>query len=315
MFRVFFILAALAFAVWTVATAVTRVQPYERAVVRRFGRVLETKPEPGLHIGLPWGIDRVDLAPVGRVRTITVGFDGTDDKDEQTIPPGQMLTGDHNLVNVQASINYKIRDDQPDRYVLQADNVDGFVARSAEALLAEWIGGRKIDDVLRRGKGELPRYLSEHLQDRLGSFELGIEIEHASITRLEPPAQVKASFDKLAEAQTSISTKVNKAREDANTRRSDAQKDAFKLDQSAKGYAYEQRKQALAEADAFTKRLAQYRELSANNPDYLETLWRDQMTRVYRQMKDAGQLDLLDHYLSGDLSITQFPPGMKKKAQ
>ena len=44
-------------------TGVTQVRPGERAVVRRFGRVLEQKPEPGLWIGLPWGMDRVDRVP------------------------------------------------------------------------------------------------------------------------------------------------------------------------------------------------------------------------------------------------------------
>jgi membrane protease subunit HflK len=310
MFRALLILIALAFAVWTVATSVTQVQSHERAVIRRFGRILETKPEPGLHIGLPWGIDRVDLAPVGRVRSITVGFDG---REEEAVPAGQMLTGDHNLVNVQASINYKIRDDEPERYVLQADNVDAFVARAADSLLAEWIGGRKIDDVLRRGKADLPRYLHEHLQDRLRKYDLGIDIEHASITRLDPPQQVKDAFDKLAQAQNSIDIKVKQASQDADQRRSAANAEAFKLDRSAKAYAHEERVKAIAEADSFQRRLAQYRELSAKNPDYLKTAWLDQMTRVFRQMKDGGQLDLLDHYLTGDLSITQFPLTPKKK--
>ncbi len=313
MFRALLILFALAFAVWTVATAVTRVDSHQRAVIRRFGRILETKPEPGLHIGLPWGIDRVDLAPVGRVRTITVGFESMNEKDEEAVPAGQMLTGDHNLVNVQASINYKIRDDEPERYVLQADNVDGFVARAADSLLAEWIGGRKIDDVLRRGKADLPRFLHEHLQERLRKFDLGIDIEHASIIRLDPPIQVKDAFDELAQAQNSIKTKVNQAREDADNRRSLAKAEAYKIDRSANAYAREERVKALAEADSFQKRLAQYRELSAKNPDYLKTAWLDQMTRTFRQMKDGGQLDLLDHYLTGDLSITQFPLTPKKK--
>ncbi len=313
MLRALLILAALVFAVWTVGTAFTQVESHQRAVIRRFGRVLEAKPEQGLHIGLPWGIDRVDLAPVGRVRSITVGYEGKDEKEEETVPPGQMLTGDHNLVNVQASINYKISADEPERYVLQADNVDAFVARAAESLLAEWIGGRTIDDVLRRGKADLPRFLHDHLQDRLRKYELGIDIENASIIRLDPPYQVKNAFDRLAQAHNSIETKVNEARQDADKRRSTAQAEAFKLDRSAKAYAREERIKALAEADSFRNRLTQYRDLSAKNPDYLNTVWLDQMTRIYQRMREGGQIDLLDHYLTGDLSITQFPLTPKKK--
>ena len=64
------LIAALLF---TAATAVTQVQPGERAVVRRFGRVLPDTPGPGLYVGLPWGIDRVDRVAVGRVRRVSVG--------------------------------------------------------------------------------------------------------------------------------------------------------------------------------------------------------------------------------------------------
>jgi modulator of FtsH protease HflK len=311
MFRAFLILGALLFAAWTVYTSVTLVRSHERAVVRRFGRILDDKPLPGLHIGLPWGIDRVDLAPVGRERTIVVGFADKDDS-EDIVPDGQMLTGDHNLVNVQASINFQIRDDEADRYVLQADNVDAFVARAAESLLAEWIGGRKIDDVLRRGKVELPRYLSARMQERLKKLELGIEIKHASITRLDPPTQVKDAFHNLAEAQNSIDVKVKRAEQDAEKRNSSADADAYRLKSSAHAYAQEQRIKAQADADTFRRRLAQYRELSAKNPDYLNAVWLDMMTRTYWKMRDDGRIDLLDHYLSGELNITQFPLPKKK---
>ena len=60
-------------------TGLTLVRPGERAVVRRFGRVLEHKPEPGLWVGLPRGMDRVDRVPVDRVQEVQVGYrDGFD---------------------------------------------------------------------------------------------------------------------------------------------------------------------------------------------------------------------------------------------
>ena len=40
-------------------TGVAEIRPEERAVVRRFGRVVAL-PGPGLWVGLPYGIDRVD---------------------------------------------------------------------------------------------------------------------------------------------------------------------------------------------------------------------------------------------------------------
>src|SRR5262245_31838941 len=84
---------------------VVQVGPGERAVVRRFGRVLGPRPEPGLWVGLPWGRDRVDRVAVDRLQSVTVGYQ--EEAGDQAVPPGQLLTGDHNLVNVRATLYYK----------------------------------------------------------------------------------------------------------------------------------------------------------------------------------------------------------------
>ena len=68
-------------------TGLTQVQPGERAVVRRFGRVLDYRPEPGLYVGLPWGIDRVDRVAVERLRSVQVGYQKRDDEDTSGATP------------------------------------------------------------------------------------------------------------------------------------------------------------------------------------------------------------------------------------
>src|SRR6266568_9177545 len=87
-------------------SAVKPIKPGERAVVRRFGRVVAT-PEPGLWIGLPWGLERIDLISV-QVCRVAVGYDKDAEEPEGMIPRGQFLTGDHNLVNAQAKIDYAV---------------------------------------------------------------------------------------------------------------------------------------------------------------------------------------------------------------
>ena len=314
MFRAFLILIVFVFAIWTIGTSLTQVQPGERAVIRRFGRILDDKPEAGLYIGWPWGIDRVERVPVGLVRRISVGFSDKDAGEEDIVPAGQMLTGDHNLGNVQAEIYFKVRKDQVEKFVLLADQVDALTARAAETILAEWIAGRTVDEALLRGKIDLPRFLRERLQQRLDQYDLGVEIEQASVTKLFPPAEVKEAFDRLAQAQTGIRTMINQAEQEADRNKSTARAEAYKIDRLAQAYARAERIKSDAEAESFRRRLDQYRDLTRVNPDYLNTLWLDEMTRLFRGMRDGGRIDLLDHYLSnGELTITQFPLQPRKK--
>jgi membrane protease subunit HflK len=303
----------LLFAGYTAATALTQVQPGERGVVRRFGRILETKAEPGLYIGWPWGVDRVERVPVGLARRLAVGMTDSEAAEEDVMPVGQMLTGDHNLVNVQAEIYFKVREADVEKFVLQQDRIDGFATRAAESTLAEWIGARKVDDVLRDGKMDLPPFLRSRLHDRLLPYDLGIQIDHVTITRLAPPKEVKEAFELVAQEQNNIKTTINRAQQDADKRLSDAAAKKFSLERLAQAYANEERLKADAEAAGFLRRLEQYRVLASKSPDYLNAMWLNDMTRIYKSMKDAGRLGLLDHYLSSEgLSITQFPLQPKK---
>src|SRR5262245_16251758 len=157
-FAIALLVSATTVALWT---SVTQIQPGERAVVRRFGRVLADKPGPGLHFFLPFGMDRVDRVAVGRLRKVVIGIPVVEPEEEKGTPPGQLVTGDHNLVNVQVELYWSVQENDQaiEKYVLSADRVDDLVARAAESALVEWLGGRKVETVLLDGKRRLPEWL------------------------------------------------------------------------------------------------------------------------------------------------------------
>jgi membrane protease subunit HflK len=314
--RAIALLLVLAFAAWTLYTSVTQVQPYQRGVIRRFGKVLQEKPQPGLHIGLPWGMDRVDLAPVNKARILYVGFQNSGEAGDESTPAGQMLTGDHNLVNVQAVLNFNVRDVEDDivRYVLNQDAIDAFVSRAAESLMAEWIAAQSINHIIQQGRIELPRFLQERLQDRIDAYGLGVEVSSISIPILDPPDEVRDAFDRVAQAKNTRETLIVQAKQFAKQRESQAEAKAYDLHLEAHAYASVQHTEAETEAAKFLRRLDQYRELSRANPDYINALWLDEITRGFSRMKAEGRIELLDHYLSKDgLSILQIPLGPRKK--
>jgi membrane protease subunit HflK len=306
------LLVVIVFGLWTAWTALTQVQPGERAVVRRWGRILAEQPGPGLHVGLPWGIDVVQRVAVGKVRSVIVGFKNEGEEDNPT-PTGQLVTGDHNLVNVQAEIHYTVREAEVDRYAVLADQADSLVARVAETVLAEWVAGRKVDDVLLAGKAVLPGVLVAECNRRLTPYRLGVNVEQASVPRVEPPEEVKPDFEEVAKAHTAIRTRLNQAEQTVDSKRRQAEAEVYRLARQTTAYAERQRLEARADADTFLDRLRQYRALAKENPDYLNVLWRDEVTRLFTRLKQSGSIDLLDHHLSGDgLNITQFPLGRKK---
>jgi membrane protease subunit HflK len=294
-------------------TGLTQVRPGERAVVRRFGRVLDYQPEPGLYIGLPWGMERVDRVPVDQVRRVEVGYQPSADESDLMVPPGQMLTGDHNLVNLQVVLHYAVDHQAVVDYVVHAERADSLVARAAEEALAEWVAGRTVDEVLLRGKVELPPWVVVETNRRLQPYGIGVEVREASVAHLLPPAEVKGDFDRVTEAQTAIRTKLYEAEQQAEqlTRKAEAEK--YRVEQMAAAYADEKRLLARAEAASFAKRLEQYRKMKRDNPDALAAIWWEEMGKLFVRLREGGRIDLLDNRLGADgLDITVVTPSKAK---
>jgi membrane protease subunit HflK len=295
------------------ASAVTQIRPGERAVVRRFGRVV-AKPGPGLYLGLPWGMDRVDRVAVDRERRITVGFDPREQDDGlERMPEGQVVTGDHNLVDLRVEMNYTIDADQVDKFLLQAEGVNALLARTAESALADWVAARNVDDVLLRGKQLLPPWLVAEMSRRLRRYDLAVNVGKTSVVHLSPPTEVKNAFAEVARAETEITTKENEASQEADRRLREARGEIYHKEQMTAAYRREQYLQASAEAMNYVRSLEQYRRLSKQNPEYLNAVWWDEMSRLFTRMRQNGRLDMLDRYLGTDgLDITQ-PITPKKK--
>jgi len=312
MTRHLLLIPAALLAAWLL-TGVTAVRPGERAVVRRFGAVVAT-PGPGLWVGLPWGLERVDRVPVDLVRRVAVGYEPDSDPDVP-LPPGQLLTGDQNLVNVQVVIDYAVRPDEAAVYVAARDRVDGAVSRAAEAALAEWVAARPVDDVLLTGKAVLPGVLTARLRERLEPLRLGIDVQAAGVAHLTPPdeAEVRDAFAAVTRAQANIRTQEQDAAAAAEALLRTARAKAYEAEQAAAAQAHERVALATADADAFRRRLAQYRRSKRTNADALAALWWEEMGGLLGRLHAAGRIDLLDGYLGPDgLDIMQIGPRMKK---
>jgi membrane protease subunit HflK len=300
--RYLLLLVAVAY----LATGIYQVGPDERAVVRRFGRVV-ARPGPGLGIGLPWGVDRVDRVPVRTVRQVRVGYE-PEQAAPGTNPVGQMLTGDQNLVNVQLVVDYAIgeTDADLDNYVLHREQVETALARETEAAVAEWAAGRTIDQALRTGSAVLPPWVMDRLADRLPDLKLGVRVQRASVALLAAPDEVRAAFEAVDQAQTTMGTRRTQALQERDQRLSLAAATKYRLEQEAAQYRDAQLKQAGADADAFRNELAAFRSVQRTNPAALTFVWWHEMNLTLDELKTRErEAQLIDHFLlnNGELNL------------
>ncbi|MFO0796853.1 MAG: SPFH domain-containing protein [Gemmataceae bacterium] len=284
-------------------TGLAQVRPEERAVVRRFGQVV-ARPHPGLWVGLPWGIDRVDRVPVRTARQVKAGATA------EAPDAGQFLTGDQNLVNVSLVVDYAISetDQDLDDYVIHQDRVDTELAREAEAAAAEWAAGRGVDEALLTGSAELPAWVMARLPGRVERLRRGVRVQRVSVAGLAPPDEVRVDFERVTQAQTGIRTREFQARQEAEQRRRQADALKYKFEQEAIVFRDGQLRQARADADEFLVQLAAFRTLKATDPDALSVIWWAEMTKALAGVRArGGRVEPLDAHLGKDgLDLTQF---------
>ncbi len=190
------------------ATGLAVIQQDELGVVRRFGAVRAEPWQPGLHWGLPWGLDRLDRVKIGQTRTLTVGAPAPDAAPlSRTADPStdDRLTGDLNLVSAQATLQYRVSD--PVAFLFASGSVETALSATVEAALTRVLASRGVDDALTTGRAEIADRMASTIQEQADRQNLGISVRAVRLGRVAPPTPVAPAFADAARAQRSPPTR------------------------------------------------------------------------------------------------------------
>ena len=260
-----------------------RVQSEELGVVLRFGRHVRTVG-PGLSYHLPYPIETVLLPKALRVSTLNIGVsyddvprrsrggDGGRDIPEESL----MLTGDENIVDVQFTVLWRIKPAGAADYLFNIQNPEGTVKAVAESAMREVVGHTNIQPILTNDKGGTQQEVQDLMQKTLDHYGSGIQIQQIQMGKVNPPAQVIASFNDVQNARTNFEQLQNEAQSYANGVVPDARGRAAQIIQVAEGYKQQAVAEAVGQSSRFLKVYEEYRKA----PDvtrqriYLETMER-----------------------------------------
>lgn len=238
------------------------VEPQEQGIVLRFGEYVRSV-EAGPHYHLPFPIETVYKPEVTRVLRSEVGFRsmGQDKTFQQgRIQPrteeASMLTGDENIVNVQFSVQYKMKDAV--QYLFNVANPHDTVRNAAEAAMREIIGKSLIDSALTDGKLKIQNDATELLQSILDRYEVGIQVLAVQLQDVHPPQEVIDAFKDVASAREDKSRIINEAEAYQNEILPVARGKAAEMVNTAEAYRATRVQTAEGEAQRFLSVLSEY---------------------------------------------------------
>ena len=242
------------------ATGVYSVKPNERAVVQRCGKALPTMRPPGLHVGLPYGIDRISRVRVLEKKRVSIGTSQSERLIGRRALPreSEHLTGDKNLIVVSATVQYEVNDAKVDLYLFNVADVPSLVRNVAASRLSEIISSMQVDDVLTAGRHDIQSWVKEKAQEDLDAYDSGVKLTSVLLNEdLQPPQEVAEAFRDVIAAREDRHRAVNEAEGYANRLKEQADADADSLSQEAQGFAAEIESMAYGDASRFSQRAEQ----------------------------------------------------------
>ena len=296
--------------IWAL-TGLYRVLPDEQGVVLRFGKFVSTT-QPGLNYHIPYPIENVFTPKVTKVNRMDIGFrsgsdtgfssgGGVADVPEESL----MLTGDENIVNIDFSVFWVIKD--AGKFLFKIQDPQGTVKAASETAMREVIAKSKIQPILTEGRSKIEIETQEIIQNILDEYESGIQITQVQTQKADPPDQVIDAFRDVQAARADMERSKNEAEAYRNDVIPRSRGEAAKILQAAEAYKKEVVAKAEGEASRF---ISIYNEYVQAKEVTQERMYLETMEKV---MADIDKVIIDKNAGSGVVPYLPLPELKKKK--
>jgi regulator of protease activity HflC (stomatin/prohibitin superfamily) len=161
---------------------------YERAVVFRLGKLLETSKGPGVIL---------IFAPIDRMVRVSLRTIVMD------VPPQDVITRDNVSVKVNAVIYFRVMD--PRRAIVEVESYHYATSQLAQTTLRSVLGQVELDDLLserERLNQQLQQILDQHTDP------WGIKVSSVEVKHVDLPPDMQRAMAKQAEAEREKRAKI-----------------------------------------------------------------------------------------------------------
>jgi membrane protease subunit HflK len=215
------IIIVAVFVISLFSTMFYTVSDKEVAVLTTFGEVTGIE-KAGMHLKLPFGIQKVYYAEVNEIKTIEIGYRTESDGTTTTVSEeSKMITGDFNIINVDFFIEYRISD--PEKYIFASSDPEAIMKMLIQSQIRNVIGSYEIDPILTESKDQIQADIKTLTIKELENYDIGLSLVDIKIQDCEPPTDaVSEAFAAVKNADSGAKTSVNNANAYKNTKEAEA---------------------------------------------------------------------------------------------
>ena len=261
------------------STCLYTVAPTEQAILLRAGRPVNRGAaiEPGLHLKLPWPIDRVLRVDAYRIRRRNIAntTDGMPFALLWTREHGTeeaFLSGDNNFFFPYLVFHYRVADVFD--FALGHANPEELLDSLAHSLISNKFAGLSFDAIVGAQRSSLEEEIREEVQAELDELEVGIEILGVYFRDVHPPISIADAFERVIAARQEKQEQIDTAFGYRNRRLPETRGEAVRLVEGAHAYGLDRVRRAEGDGERFRSRVVRHppaRRVTARRL-YLETM-------------------------------------------
>ena len=277
----------------------------ERGIVLRFGRYVGRPSPPGLHLKLPFGIDRVFNVQTEVPHKLEFGFRteeagvrsvfSTQDFPEESV----MLTGDLNIVDLEWSIQYRIL--EPNKWLFNIVDGERTIRDISQSVFNRLVGDRAILDVMGDERPVIQLLAQDEMNALFENYDIGVRVVAVQLQDVVPPrGAVQNAFEDVNKAIQDRNRLINEGKEAYNKDIPRARGDADRLIAESQGYSAERLNRASGDVARYLQLYEEYEK----SPEVTRTrLYYEMFEEVFRD--DEGT-DLIDKNLTNFIPLKQL---------
>jgi modulator of FtsH protease HflK len=324
------------------STTFVMIEPGEQALLERLGRPVAGRQllNPGLHLKLPWPVDKIHRYRTEQLQSFTVGIVTGDKEQEQTIQwsvghakeennllvaSREPVTGTNvdsgkkvppvNLLAVNIPVQFQVTNllDWAYNYA----DAGALLEKLATREVVRYLVSADIHDIMCRGRGRAAEALQQRVQAVANEYHLGTRIVFVGLAGVHPPVDVADAYEKVVGSMQEADAKALSARAHAIRTNALAQATGYRKEQEAQAEKLRLERSALARAAAFTNQIPAYLASPAvyASRAYLQTLNRSVADARKYVLASTNTHDVLQFNLEDKLRLDLMdvaPPPTRK---
>lgn len=196
------VFAALLF--W-ISTGVVMVQSHQEAAVFRLGVLQNETLKPGIHINLPYPLDKTEIYDAKTINKMTIGYKSSENIDNVwTENHGDseyrlLLGSGKELVSINIRLEYRISDLK--KYLRASASPEKILEARAYELVTERTISTDLDTILSTNRASFSETFFEELSAEMKKNDVGLEVVSVILESIHPPVEVADIYQRFIAAE------------------------------------------------------------------------------------------------------------------